>query len=85
MRSPTFFTIIFSLLVGMIVGIFITPQNITDYWWAILVGSLVWVFFIKKLFPIKNSITLTLFALIFFVLGFWRTDHIHHTYPFNAF
>jgi competence protein ComEC len=85
MKSSLFFTIVVALLIGMISGMFVLPDNILHYWWIGIAGAILWQLFCSYRFDVKSRIGIIVLFLVCICIGFWRTNEFHQRYPFTAF
>ena len=85
MKSSVFFTIVVATLFGMVVGMFVVPDQTLKLWIITILGVLVWTVISSKLFHIKNTRAVILLFLVCTIIGFSRTNQFHKRYPFDAF
>lgn len=85
MKSSIFFTIVTALLFGMVLGMFVIPDQTSKLLLTTIVGSLVWVIVCNKLYRRRNPRIILFLFLTSTIIGFWRTEEFHKRYPFTAF
>lgn len=85
MSSKVFFSIVVGLISGLVVGIFITPDQVRP---LILISgliTLIWIIVCKKLFHEKKFLTVGFITIIALCIGYLRVQHFHRMYPFDSF
>lgn len=85
MSPKIFFSIAIGLISGLVVGIFIAPNQIQK---IVLVSGLiilVWIMVCKKLFHAKKFLTISFITIIALCIGYLRVQDFHRTYPFDSF
>lgn len=85
MSPKIFFSIAIGLISGLVLGIFIAPDQVQS---LILISGLiilVWIIVCKKLFHEKKFLIIGFITLVALCIGYLRVQEFHRTYPFDSF